>query len=62
MQGDDFISKKSQKKRHNFLKHYYQGKIIAFEGRPIDVYTNAPIKIYDINSTEHADYWFWRSR
>ena len=44
------------KKRHDFLKHYYQEKIIGFEGRSTDVYTNVAIKIYDINSTEHANY------
>ena len=30
---------------------------MAFEGRPIDIYTNGDIKIYEIDSTEHANHY-----
>ena len=38
-------------------KNYPQGKSMAFEGRPIDIYTNGDIKIYEIDSTEHANHY-----
>ena len=30
---------------------------MAFEGRPIDIYTNGGIKNYEIDSTEHANHY-----
>ena len=30
---------------------------MAIEGRPVDIYTNGGIKIYEIDSTEHADHY-----
>ena len=30
---------------------------MALEGRPIDIYTNGGIKIYEIDSTENADHY-----
>ena len=30
---------------------------MALEDRPIDIYTNGGIKIYEIDSTEHADHY-----
>ena len=30
---------------------------MALEGRPVDIYTNGGIKIYEIDSTEHADHY-----
>ena len=40
-----------------FFKHYPHGKSMALKGRPIDIYTNGGIKIYDIDSTEHGDHY-----
>ena len=30
---------------------------MALEGRPIDIYTNGGIKIYEVDSTEHANHY-----
>ena len=30
---------------------------MALEERPIDIHTNGGIKIYEIDSTEHADHY-----
>ena len=30
---------------------------MALEGRPIDIYTNCGIEIYEIDSTEHANHY-----
>ena len=30
---------------------------MVLEGRPIDIYTNGDIKIYEIDSTEHANHY-----
>ena len=53
----DFIRSSKVQKVHSVFKHYPQGKSMALEGRPIDIYTNGGIKIYEINSTEHADHY-----
>ena len=37
---------------HSVFKHYPQVKSMALEDRPIDIYTNGGIKIY-----EHADHY-----
>ena len=53
----DFIRTSKVQKEHNILKHYPQGKSRAPEVRPIDIHTNGGIKIYEIDSTEHADHY-----
>ena len=53
----DFIRSSKVQKVHSVFKHYPQGKSMALEDRPIDIYTNGGIKIYEINSTEHADHY-----
>ena len=53
----DFIRSSKVQKVHSVFKHYSQGKSMALEDRPIDIYTNGGIKIYEINSTEHADHY-----
>ena len=39
------------------MKHYPQGKRIAFEVKLRDIYTNGGAKIYETDSTEHGDYY-----
>ena len=39
------------------MKHYPQEKSIGFEVKPRDIYTNGGTKIYEIDSTGHADYY-----
>ena len=53
----DFICTSKVEKVHNVLKHYPQEKSIAFEVKPRNIYTNGGAKIYEINSTEHGDYY-----
>ena len=53
----DFIRTSKVQKVQSVFKHYPQEKGMALEDRPIDIYTNGGIKIYEINSTEHADHY-----
>ena len=53
----DFIRISKVQKVYNVFKHYPQGKRIALEDGPIDIYTNGGNKIYEIDSIEHADHY-----
>ena len=54
---DEFLTTDKHKSVHNFLKHYYEGKKIPFEDKPIDILRFPGLVIYSIEFQKHKDFY-----
>ena len=50
-----FITTREQKVKHDFLKHYSQGKEIPFEEKPLDIIKYQALTIYQIEYKKYSN-------
>ena len=53
----EFLTTEKHKSIHNFLKHYEEGKIVSFEGKPTDIVRFRGLAIYSIEFQKHKDFY-----
>ena len=49
------ITTSDQKAKHDFLKHYSEGKIIPFEEKPLDIIKNPALSIHQIEYKKYSN-------
>ena len=54
---DKFLVNSREKKLHNFIRHYNDGKTLHFENRPVFVSRIAGVVVYTINYESHNEFY-----
>ena len=53
----EFLTTSNYKRKHNFLKHYKEGKKDIFEDKPTDIVQTSRITKYEITVRKHGDFY-----
>ena len=54
---DDFLTTSNYKVKHDFLKHYEEGRDIVFEEKPLDIIKTNSILKYEITINKFGEYY-----
>ena len=53
----DFLSTENFKVKHDFLKHYHDGKNTPFDDKPLEIVRTNNITKYEVSVNKHSDYY-----